>query len=91
MGMHNPRTGLYEPIRRTITADGKPATRAENVIGWELLSGDLVYVQQMAEYAKARADIEREVSTAKLKIDADRRNKLGALHANFFSKAEGGQ
>jgi len=83
MGMINPRTGLYEPIKRVVTHDNKPAMSAENVIGWQLGSGDIVYAEQMKGYNDARIAILKEHQLKLNAINSEKQSKLSALHSNY--------
>lgn len=86
MGMISPKTGKYEPIVATFTADGSPAEKASDVVMFKLGDGTMVGGEQYKAYAALRKKILEEHGNAIEKLNNDKNQKLGAALKGVLDK-----
>ena len=88
MGQLCGECGLYQPRKRMLTVDQKPAVKATSVIAVELGCGHIVGNAEYMEYQKKVAEISARVGAARLKLENDAKNDMVKAWATMKAQKE---
>ena len=88
MGMFCPECGKRSAVVANITADGKGARRAEDVIAHRLECGHVVGGEAYNEFIKLADEIRQDANTRILKIRSVSKDKIAALWKNMSAETK---